>query len=91
MWSKGMSENRDTQFQCFAKSSWRELEASIDFIPEGQTTRKTFLPMVEGILARHAYALVQHTLEHCVGLYDKDVVNDISDIPDMPTLPEEKE
>lgn len=81
----------DAHFTGFAKALWCELEANIKFIPEGQTMRKTFLPVVERIIARRAYDLVGHTLDNCVGHYDKDVVNGISDIPDLPVLPKEQE
>lgn len=58
-----MVSKRDTQFAGFAKALWSELEANIDFIPEGETRRATFLPMVEGVIARRAYDLVEHTFE----------------------------
>jgi len=58
-----MSTKRDTQFTGFAKAVWAELEANINFIPESTKHRKTFLPIVEGIIARRAYDLVEHVLE----------------------------
>jgi hypothetical protein len=75
---------RDTQFLGFARGLWKDLETNIDFIPEGRTMRKTFLPMVERIIAQHAYGLACHVSTHTI----LSSHGDMGKIPDMPVLPE---
>lgn len=81
------TEPRDTQFLGFAKGLWKDLETHIDFIPEGRTGRKTFLPMVERIIAQRAYDLVKHIMDTA---YVHDICTTMDEIPDMPVLPEQK-
>jgi len=97
-----MSDNRNTQFAGFAKALWAELEANIQFIPEGETMRATFLPMIEGIIAQRAYDLVTHSFVHArefeplaIITNDEQMQQYIRDeaipyVPDMPELPKEK-
>lgn len=90
-----MSTNdRDTHFAGFAKALWAELEANIDFIPESDKHRKTFLPRIEKIIAQRSYDLVWSTI--CMQPY----LNTIPDlsmreamdlISDMPQLPDTEE
>jgi hypothetical protein len=75
--------NRDIQFKGFAKALWDELETNIDFIPESAKHRATFLPIVEGIIARRAYDLVEHTLDNATSRYDMDVIYHVDTIPDL--------
>lgn len=85
----------DAHFAGFAKALWRELEANIKFIPEGQTMRKAFLPVVERIIAQRAYDLVVHA---CQDIYEiagvdnvVEVLTMLEEISDLPVFPKEQE
>lgn len=93
-----MAENeRDTHFQGFARLLWDDIEKEIrdtfGFIPEGETMRAEFLPIIQKIIAQHAYDLVYHafmnaptgTLEHAnlrVGMDEE-----MQYIPDLTAWP----
>lgn len=99
-----MSNNqRDTQFQGFAKALWDELEQAIrqdpGFIPEGKSGRDQYIPVWQEIIARRAYDLVEHTVGYSLeylhecgrempGGMKKRIV---PSIPDMTELPKEQE
>lgn len=87
-----MSNNqRDTQFQGFAKALWDELEQAIrqdpGFIPEGKTGRDRYIPEWEGIIARRAYDLAIHVLDESRGTISRDpafvIKHNVSDMTDL--------
>lgn len=75
--------NRDTQFQGFAKALMEELLTYFGDFED-----------MEQIIARRAYDLVAHTLDHVEAVaFDRLSIGEHveSFIPDLPELPEEQE
>lgn len=91
-----MSENaRDTQFAGFASLLWKEIQH--EYITYLQREFGTFAECderVEQIIARHAYDLVQHSVESCEEQEDEMDCRIRSErllrnIPDLMKFPEE--
>lgn len=75
-----MTTLQDEQFKDFAENVFDSLpwdDVNMDMEKEGWEDRAKLK------IAQKAYQLVQHTLDNATGIYDKDVIYDVSAIPDF--------
>jgi hypothetical protein len=88
----GEENARDTQFHGFACMVWEEIMQLI-LADNRHIDRGTMPDPYRNLIARHAYDLVGHTVEH-IDPKDLDVLGleeTVERIPDMTELPKEQE